>query len=179
MNNMNESKFVDKLVIKLEGNLPNKYETIKGGNLIYKVIIDYNLQFHPRNPKNPSRGVMAFQTDILIKDKERGLPLVVIEVKYGGFSTHDVLIYSTKATKHKEIYPYLRYGFVVGGQNILQNRFFIHNTGIDFALAVDDKNNLNNLVSIVKKQIDDANKLIKIMQNKNQIKGYISNVEII
>jgi len=49
------------------------------------------------------------------------LPFVVIETKYGSFSTHDVLIYSTKALKHKEIYPYIRYGFVVGGIDEIYN----------------------------------------------------------
>ena len=27
-----------------------------------------------------------------------------------GLSTHDVLTYSAKATRHKQVYPYLRYG---------------------------------------------------------------------
>lgn len=31
----------------------------------------------------------------------------------GDASSHDVLLYSSKAAKHKSIYPYLRYGSVV------------------------------------------------------------------
>jgi len=74
-------------------------------------------------------------------EKEGGiLPLVIIETKYGGFHTHDVITYSTKALKHKEVYFYVRYGLVVGGENIIHNKFFVHNVGFDFAIAIDDIN---------------------------------------
>ena len=50
-------------------------------------------------------------------------------------STHDVLTYSAKATRHKQVYPYLRYGFVIGKAKVLPGRFFTHNSGMDFAVA--------------------------------------------
>jgi len=71
-------------------------------------MIDENLNFVPVSPQAPKRGILAFQTDLLIA--KNSIPLAVIETKYGGFSTHDVLVYSVKAQKHKETYPYLRYG---------------------------------------------------------------------
>lgn len=40
----------------------------------------------------------------------------------GDASSHDVLLYSAKAAKHKYIYPYLRYGFVVVGLQALERR---------------------------------------------------------
>ncbi|HOE14216.1 MAG TPA: hypothetical protein PLL62_02245 [Candidatus Saccharicenans sp.] len=102
--------------------------------------------------------------------KSKQLPLVVIETKYKGFSTHDVLTYSTKAQKHKEIYPYLRYGLVVGGINVIQNRFFTHNSGFDFALALKRINalSLNKLVLIIKDQINNAELLLDIITDKNR-----------
>jgi len=51
------------------------------------------------------------------------VPLVVIELKATSFSSHDVVLYSAKAAKHKSIYPYLRYGFVVVGLEALGRRF--------------------------------------------------------
>ena len=121
---MNETQFTEILEKFLKKELEG-YEVKRNENLIYKVIVNENMQFNPKNPKKPKRGNLSFQTDLMIK--KNNLPLVVIETKFGGFSTHDVLTYSTKALKHKEVYPYLRYGFVVGGVKIIQNRFFTHN----------------------------------------------------
>ena len=139
-------------------------------------------EFEPNTPKEPKRGSHAFQTDLLItSSKDDFLPLVVIETKYGGFSTHDVLTYSTKAQKHKEIYPYLRYGLVVGGQNKIHNRFFTHNIGFDFAYAlnsVDDSNSIKDLAETIKQQINNAYLLLDILRNKNQTKKFNTIIKI-
>jgi len=177
---MNESEFKNKLKEKIQEKLGNdKYEVKRDENLIYKVVINENLQFDPNNPQNPRRGSYAFQTDLLIIRKDNQLPLVVLETKYGGFSTHDVLTYSTKAQKHKEIYPYLRYGLVVGGINVIQNRFFTHNIGFDFAFALKeiDDNLLNELVEIIREQIENAESILDILKNKNQTRSF--NTQII
>ena len=86
--------------------------------------------------------------------KKGNLPLVVIELKVGRFSTHDVLIYSTKAIKHKEVYPYLRYGLVIGEKAKIDKRFFTHNMGFDFAIAIDNlKNKDEELVEMIQTQL--------------------------
>ena len=110
-------------------------------------MIDRSLEYRPKDFKNPRKdirkGEYAFQADIAVGE-ERGsgfLPLVVIEVKYEGLHTHDVLAYSEKALKHKAIYPYMRYGLVDGGEDYIPLKFFIHNVGIDFAIAVKDIDN--------------------------------------
>jgi hypothetical protein len=46
-----------------------------------------------------------------------------------------VLTYSTKARRHKQVYPYLRYGLVVGNIEEIPWRFFAHNEGLDFCVA--------------------------------------------
>ena len=60
------------------------------------MIVNDKFKFEPSDPKEPKRGSYAFQTDLLVTNIE-SLPLVVIEIKYGGFTTHDVLTYSIKA----------------------------------------------------------------------------------
>ena len=178
---MNESEFKQALKEKLQRELGNdKYEVKGDENLIYKVVINENLQFEPNTPQNPKRGNYAFQTDLLIIRKDNRLPLVVIETKYGDFSTHDVLTYSTKAQKHKEIYPYLRYGLVVGGRNKITNKFFVHNIGFDFAFALEeiDDNSLEELIEIVRQQINNAGSILDIFRNKNQTKSFNTQVII-
>jgi len=172
---MNETQFTEILEKFLKKELEG-YEVKRNENLIYKVIVNENMQFNPKNPKKPKRGNLSFQTDLMIKKND--LPLVVIETKFGGFSTHDVLTYSTKALKHKEVYPYLRYGFVVGGVKIIQNRFFTHNLGFDFAIAIEDINNLRSFLDLVKRQIKNSEMLLKIMKEKNKTKLFSSNLVV-
>jgi len=172
---MNETQFTEILEKFLKKELKG-YEVKRNENLIYKVIVNENMQFNPKNPKKPKRGNLSFQTDLMIKKND--LPLVVIETKFGGFSTHDVLTYSTKALKHKEVYPYLRYGFVVGGVKIIQNRFFTHNLGFDFAIAIEDINNLRSFLDLVKRQIKNSEMLLKIMKEKNKTKLFSSNLVV-
>ena len=68
-----------------------------------------------------------------------------------------------KAAKHKSIYPYLRYGFVVVGLKALGRRFLIHNEGFDFAMAVPDAAAITTgLVPLVRRQIKSAQLLAKL-----------------
>ena len=51
-------------------------------------------------------------------------------------TTHDVLTYSAKATKHKQVYPYLRYGIVASSETAVPGRLFTHNESLDFCATV-------------------------------------------
>jgi hypothetical protein len=169
---MNEKDVVEKLYPVLTYNLKN-YTVTKGEALIYKIIVNEKGEFQPKCPEKPKRANLSFQTDLLVK-KEK-IPLVVIETKAKGFSTHDVLTYSTKALKHKEVYPYLRYGLVVGDAKIIQNRFFTHNIGFDFAIALVRNPNteeIKKFIDVIKSQIDSAEKLLNILKEKNQTKSF-------
>jgi len=185
---MGEREFAKRLQEELKEKLKKDKDYIveRGGNLLYKVTIDENVQFKPDNPEYPKRSSFAFQTDLLIakkviKDnKEVYLPLVVIETKYKSRknnppTTHEVLSYSTKAQMHKNIYPYLRYGLVIGGATKIPKRFFIHNLGFDFAYAmnkVEDKASLNDLFKIIKQQINNALIMLNILENNYTIKTF-------
>jgi hypothetical protein len=121
--------------------------------------------------QNPSRGQFAFQTDILIRKANANIPLVAIELKFGRFTTHDIITYSSKATRHKEIYPYLRYGFLVGEAKPLSKKFLTHNQGIDFAMSVSGTETGEGdtaIVELVERQIGYAERLV-VMMAKNRI----------
>ena len=82
----------------------------------------------------------SYQTDVLIvgrMDKKRWIPRVVVECKLGGVTTHDALTYSTKASTHKHVHPYLRYGILVGkyGENSVPARLFRHGAYFDFMVT--------------------------------------------
>jgi hypothetical protein len=187
---MNETEFRKILKEALEKELKD-YKVEENRELIYKVIIDENLKYNPREPNNPTRGNYAFQTDIVIAKKQKNIPLVIIETKYGNFNTHDVITYSTKALKHKEIYPYIRYGLVVGGKGEIDNRFFTHNVGFDFAFAlgkIDNKKELEEFIRILKKQefirilkeqLESAESLLEIHTQKEKVKGFSSKINML
>lgn len=181
---MNEKKFTSILHRVLQRQL-KRFQVSKWEALIYKVIIEENpdceLEYIPENPKEPKRGNLAFQTDILVKNKNS--PLIVIETKYNRLTTHDVLTYSTKALKHKEVYPHLRYGLVIGGANLktIPKRFFTHNHGFDFAIVIEhvyNKNEVKRFIDTVKEQIKSSEQFLKILKDESDPKVFKSNLEI-
>jgi hypothetical protein len=174
---------------ELEKKYRGKYEVNYDENLIYRVIItkkrsnsNAKLQYEPNDPQKPSRGDYAFQTDILISEKSSGLPLVVIEVKTKEPITHDILTYSTKAVKHKEVYPYLRYGILIVNETSVPRRFFVHNLGFDFAVVLKDLSDeagFKKLVEIIEGQIKNSEELIKVFNDeKSSIESYYTSLKI-
>jgi hypothetical protein len=147
-------------------------------SILYKIEIDTSGQVTYDNADRPKRGQYAFQTDISIS--KDGLPLVVIELKSGSFSSHDVITYSWKASRHKQIYPFLRYGFVVVGSDGLGRRFATHNEGFDFAMALPDAAAMEtDLVALVKRQIVSAERLKRLMDTTRvKIRRFEQTVEI-
>lgn len=109
--------------------------------LLYEITVNNNLEvMKAEQVRKPVRGKSAFQTDLCIfedKTKEISIPRVVIEFKT-TITTHDVLTYSMKAKRHKQIYPYLRYGILASSEKVVPGRVFKHNEGLDFFAAVAD-----------------------------------------
>jgi hypothetical protein len=178
---VSERELRGKLVEVLQKELGPGYSVKEKVKLIYWVMIDRDLKYRPRDPKNPRKGIRggeyAFEVDIAV-GQERGdgfLPLVVIEVKREGFHTHEILAYSEKALKHKAIYPYLRYGLVDVGREHLLPKFFVHNVGLDFAIAMKDVDDINErqlLVNTVKEQIEVAQNLLEVFEGK-KVKAFV------
>jgi hypothetical protein len=132
-----ESKFVDLALAAAQQVLSPPLTVKRGAALLYEVTVDNNLALTV-NPKRPVRGDAAFQTDLCVfeaKSDSVVIPRVVLEFKV-RISTHDILTYSAKARKHKQVYPYLRYGLVVSEEFSVPRRFFIHNESLDFFAAL-------------------------------------------
>jgi len=176
-----ETQFTGLLKAELEKNLPDYFVT-SGESLTYKFFVDAQGQVHPKTVQNPKRGQLSFQTDLMVKKKLKvvtleSLPLVVIEVKLGRLTTHDILTYSAKATRHKEIYPYLRYGLVIGEAEKIHKRFFTHNTGFDFAVAIEKQESLSEATEIIKQQAKEAELMLKVFEG-NEVKQYVARIEL-
>jgi len=136
---MTEDKLVGEARSIIARILPRRFEVERGAVLLYEVRLDDRLQVTV-NPTQPTRGQSAFETDLCVFERRTAnlrIPRVVLEFK-PGLSSHDVLTYSTKARKHKQVYPYLRYGLVVARHSAVPGRFYTHNEALDFCLAVKD-----------------------------------------
>jgi hypothetical protein len=133
-----ESSFVALALSVAEHVLAPPLQVSRGAALLYQVTVDNQLSLTV-NPKKPTRGSSAFQTDICVferKSEEVTIPRVVLEFKT-SITTHDVLTYSAKATKHKQVYPYLRYGIVASENATVPGRLFTHNESLDFCAALE------------------------------------------
>lgn len=137
----------------------------KGANLLYELYLDKNLTVAVKNTQDPKRGESAFQTDICVFENIGSVkfPRVAIEFK-PKITTHDILTYSTKAGKHKKIYPCLRYGLLASELSSIPQRFFIHNENLDFFIAAKEYKEELQLKSFAKKLIEKEIGLSKELQ---------------
>jgi hypothetical protein len=102
----------------------------------FKIPYGYEIRVHGENPEAEA---ISFATDfIIIEDTDGGWkPRVVVEAKVKNISTHDAITYSHKAANHKSVFPYLRYGIMLGdrGHYPLPGRLYRHGTQFDFMIS--------------------------------------------
>lgn len=123
---------------------------------------------------DPKMAPMPYQTDILVReslDKGAWIPRVVIEAKYGSVTSHDAITYSQKATAHKGVHPFLRYGFLIGAnkERSLPGRLLRHGSAFDFMLSwVDEEPSsaeLADLVSLLHSEVEASRILESVVFN--------------
>ena len=88
----------------------------------------------------PDITTNKYETDILISDVYADgswVPRVIVECKLKSVTTHDALTYSAKASSHRAVHPYLRYGFLAGGRAdyALPARLIRHGQQFDFMIS--------------------------------------------
>lgn len=156
------------------------YVVRRGASLLYQVTVDNKLELSV-DVKNPVKGQSAFQTDLCVFEiinTEVTIPRVVLEFKT-KVTTHDILTYSAKATKHKQVYPYLRYGMVASSEQAVPGRLFTHNESLDFFAAVDGLNNdeLRDFLStLLQAEIAASQKLEAVTFNSHKTRLFRSEI---
>jgi len=130
---MNEQEWVRLITKKLNDSLGSPSLLIEQGT---KLPYAYEV-FSFSDADKPHRKVMRYETDVLISERLLDVttkPRVVIEAKIKSVTTHDAIIYSQKASAHKQVIPFLRYGIILGGRkhNPLPGRLFRHGVHFDF-----------------------------------------------
>lgn len=170
---MAEDIFVEEALSAASEILADPLVIRRGAALLYQVTVNNQLELVV-DPKKPTRGQSAFQTDLCVFEKVSNgaeIPRVVLEFKQ-GLSTHDVLTYSTKARKHKQVYPYLRYGLIIGDEQNIPGRFFTHNEALDFCVAAGTfkKSRVHELLaSLLRQEVAASRRLEQIIFGKETV----------
>ena len=92
------------------------------------------------NDRPEGKNIIRYETDLLVFqkiDNEKWKPRIIIEGKINRVTTHDAITYSQKASSHKNVHPYLRYGILLGNRKHypLPGRLFRHGAYFDFMLS--------------------------------------------
>jgi hypothetical protein len=88
----------------------------------------------------PEAEAIPFATDFIVVENypDGGWkPRVVVEAKVDTINTHDAITYSYKAASHRSVFPYLRYGIILGNRRHypLPGRLYRHGTQFDFMIS--------------------------------------------
>ena len=103
----------------------------------------------------PIRGRgKGFEQDLLVYDEVSDshtsvVPRIVVELKFGNVTTHDVIVYSEKADRIRRVYPYVRYGFFLGGLKNIPGRVLRLGQRFDFVASLSAEPNESELEQFV------------------------------
>lgn len=165
---MDEASFTEALVEQLRPSFPG-LEIEAGKSIFYSLSIDEkgNIPINQNEKGEPIRGGgTGFEQDILLYERVSGqtsiVPRAAVEVKFGGVTTHDAIVYSEKARRLRNVYPYLRYGFLVGNLSFLPARLLRIGTDFDFIIRISNPPllaELDRLITMLKEEVEISQKL--------------------
>ncbi len=136
-----------------------------------------NIPLNLNEKGEPIRGGgTGFEQDILLFERVSGqtsiVPRVVVEVKFGGVTTHDAIVYSEKAERIRNVYPYLRYGFILGDMSSIPPRVLRLGLGFDFILRISNppiQAEMDHLISLLSDELETSRKLGKVLSGSESI----------
>lgn len=139
--------------------------------------IPYGFEIRSYENDDPKPNVNQYETDLVIIDcesEQSWKPRVIVEAKKRSVTTHDAITYSQKALSHKTVYPYLRYGIMIGDRkhHPLPGRLYRHGAHFDFMISFvgsrPNKAEIDTFGEIIRAEIDASRKLEKIIYESRQ-----------
>lgn len=175
---MNEAKFTKEMVGWLR-NYITDYEVETKKSVLYTLSFNKQGQLQTGLNENgePKRGIHGFEQDILVFEKVQRInncdttiiPRVIAEVKYKSVSTHDAIVYSEKANKIRTIYPFVRYGLILGNRKSIPRRVLRLGKDFDFIFIVNyptQKKERERVVKLFKDEIEASKNLSAILSGR-------------
>ena len=152
-----ENEFSTQLLAQLEHRL-KPHRVAQKMSLLYDLSFDNTgrvaMGVDPDSGE-PIRGRgKGFEQDLLVYDEVNDshtsvVPRIVVELKFGNVTTHDVIVYSEKADRIRRVYPYVRYGFVLGGLKNIPGRVLRLGQRFDFVASLSAEPNESELERFV------------------------------
>jgi hypothetical protein len=175
-----EEAFGERLAKRLRPLLPARYTVETKRSLLYAVSFgdDGMLQLGQNKDREPTRGGgTGFEQDLLVFEhashgQTSVVPRVSVELKFGGISTHDGIVYSEKARRIRSIYPFVRYGLVLGGLKSIPGRTLRLGSEFDFILAVADRPtnaSLTRIARLLRKELRLSRRLTAVLRGTRKI----------
>lgn len=136
---MTEREWVDSIAERLMDRSSEIAESlvIKTG---YKLPYGHEIRRIGEGEAQGETSGMSFETDLSILEQNTDgtlIPRVIVEAKLKSINTHDVITYSHKAAAHKAVFPFLRYGVMMGNRRTypLPGRLYRHGANFDFMVS--------------------------------------------
>jgi hypothetical protein len=131
-----ETEWVDLVADTVRPELAHTDESLKIKTQ-FKIPYGYEIRAYGEEPETET---ISFATDFIVVEEYpdgNWKPRVVVEAKIRSITTHDTITYSQKAANHKSVFPYLRYGIMLGsrGHYPLPGRLYRHGTQFDFMIS--------------------------------------------
>jgi len=135
---MTEKEWMEDVKKRLE-----QEESFLKNNILFSTGKRVPYSFEILNYKDDEPGdrkYIKYETDLLVYqriDNEKWKPRIIIEGKINSVTTHIAITYSQKASSHKNVHPYLRYGILLGNRKHypLPGRLYRHGAYFDFMLS--------------------------------------------
>jgi hypothetical protein len=178
---MTEQEFTDEIVACIPARITDA-KVGSGVSVLYEMPIDDDgvVQMGvDADSGEPIRGRgTGFEQDILVyEQKTIGsttiIPRVIVEVKYGRVTTHDAIVYSYKAECIKRVYPFSRYGMIIGDAKNIPGRVLRHGRSFDFVYAMTYPlvpAQVGQLCSIVAAELTGSRLTGEVMKGKRKIR---------
>jgi hypothetical protein len=133
---MRETEWVDLVADSVRTSFAQSEQPLKIKTQL-KIPYGYEIRAYREEPEAEA---ISFATDFsVIEELPDGSwkPRVVVEAKVDSITTHDAITYSRKAADHESVFPYLRYGIMLGNRRHypLPGRLYRHGTQFDFMIS--------------------------------------------
>ena len=175
-----EERFTELLIERI-GELPEEYLIEKKLTVLYDLSISQDGNIHmgvDLDSGYPIRGKgKGFEQDIVIYRELKNahtaiIPYIIAEVKYRSVTTHDAIVYSKKAEKIRSVYPYVRYGLILGNFRSIPGRVIRHGESFDFITAIQypfSKEPIQELRKLLLSELQTSENMESIRSSKKKI----------
>jgi len=184
---MNEHQFIKAIIEWLAPLAPGCMIAMKKSVLYALPFDDHGkLQLGINDAGEPVRGRgLGFEQDILVFERlppgdtdtsiirTSIIPRVIAEVKLDSVSTHDAIVYSEKARRIRAIYPFVRYGLILGRMTRIPARVLRLGQEFDFILTVSHptpQSEIETVRKLFREELEASKSLAMMLSGQKSVK---------